>query len=259
MVNFLTYLLLSVGCLLIAFSVQWGRLPGEFWLFSIFSGVAGAAGNGFLVKALQKGELSVLGPINAYKAVVGMLVGMALLREVPNAWGVIGITLIIGGSYFVLDTMGEKFSWALLRKAEIQYRIWAMILTAIEAVLIKKIILTSSPVVAFVSWCWFGAFFSFLLLLLYRINMAEEQKNTRWAHVGQYAILVLCIGAMQFSTNYVFEHMRVGYALSLFQLSLLVSVFLGHRVFGEKHIRKKLMGSAVMLAGSVVIILLKDA
>ncbi|MEP1953332.1 MAG: EamA family transporter, partial [Algoriphagus sp.] len=71
--------------------------------------------------------------------------------------------------------------------------------------------------------------------------------------------LVVCIGTMQLSTNFVFEKMDVGYALSLFQLSILVSVLLGYRVFQEKDIKKKIIGSAIMIAGSVMIILLKSS
>ncbi len=256
-VNFLTYFLLSVICILTAIGVQWQTLPREFWLYSILAGIAGASGNGFLVKALEKGALSVLGPINAYKSVVGIIVGIILLGEMPNVWGVLGIVLIIYGSYFVLDTTDEKFSWALLRKSEIQYRIWAMILTAIEAVLIKKIILASSPTIAFFSWCWFGAVFSFILLLVYRLNPAREIRKIGFAHAGSYTLLVACIGTMQFTTNYVFDHMSVGYALSLFQLSVIVSVLLGNRLFQETEIRKKMIGSVIMIAGSVIIILLK--
>ena len=76
--------------------------------------------------------------------------------------------------------------------------------------------------------------------------------------LGSYLLLILCIGAMQLSTNYALDHMQVGYALSLFQLSTLVSVLLGHRIFKEQDIRKKLIGSLIMIAGSVLIILLKD-
>jgi drug/metabolite transporter (DMT)-like permease len=60
---------------------------------------------------------------------------------------------------------------------------------------------------------------------------------------------------MQLTTLYVFDHMPVGYALALFQLSTIVSVLLGHRIFQEKDIRKKLLGAAIMMIGSVVIIL----
>jgi drug/metabolite transporter (DMT)-like permease len=63
---------------------------------------------------------------------------------------------------------------------------------------------------------------------------------------------------MQFTTNFALDHIPVGYALSLFQLSTIVSVLLGHRIFKEQDIYKKLIGSVIMMIGSIVIILLKD-
>jgi len=258
-VNFLSYFLLAVICLLFAAFIHWPVLPWDFWIYSILGGIVGALGNGFLVKALQKGDLSVLGPINSYKSVVGMVVGIVLLGEIPNIWGVAGIALILYGSYFVLDTTEERFSLSLLKKSEIQYRMWAMILTAIEAVFIKKIILASSTTIAFMSWCWFGAVFSFVLLFIYRLNFISEARKTGLKDIRKFAFLILCIGIMQYTTNYTFAHMSVGYALSLFQLSTIVSVVLGYRFFKEQDIRKKLVGSVIMIVGSIVIILLKNS
>jgi len=258
LVNFLTYLLLSVACIFGASFIQWQPLSQQFWLYSILGGIAGALGNGFLVKALQKGDLSVLGPINSYKSVVGIIVAIILLGEVPNLWGILGIVLIIYGSYFVLDTTAERFSLALLKKSEIQFRLWAMILTAIEAVFVKKVILASSTTVAFISWCCFGAVFSFVLFFIYRLDLTKEAGKIQRSDIGKYVFLILCIGTMQLTTNYAFEQMAVGYALSLFQLSTIVSVLLGYRFFKEQNIRKKLIGSAIMIIGSIVIILLKN-
>lgn len=257
-VNFLTYLILSAGCIFLAVDVQWSALPSEFWMYSLLGGLVGGVGNGFLVKALEHGDLSVLGPINSYKSVVGIIVGIFLLGELPNIWGIAGMALIIYGSYYVLDTTEDRFSWALLKRKEIQYRIWAMVLTAIEAVFIKKVILASSTVVSFISWCWFGAVFSFVLLLFYRNHLGSAKRVISVPDAWQYLFLVICIGTMQFTTNYVFNNMEVGYALSLFQLSTIASVLLGYRIFREKNIRKKLLGSAIMIIGSIVIILLKN-
>ena len=258
LVNFLTYFILSFFCIFFAFGVNWKELPVQFWFYSLLGGIAGALGNGFLVKALHRGDLSVLGPINSYKSVVGVIMAIFLLGEVPNLVGLLGIVLIIYGSYFVLDTTEERFSWALLRKKEIQYRIAAMVLTAIEAIFIKKIILSSSALVAFMSWCWFGAVFSFLLLFIYRLDLIGELAKVNRPSLNKYVFLVICVGTMQMTTNYTFDHMPVGYALSLFQLSTIVSVLLGHRLFNEQDIRKKLIGTAIMVVGSVVIILFKD-
>jgi len=256
-VNFLTYFLLSLVCLLSASFIHFPVLPKQFWIYSILGGIAGSLGNGFLIKALQYGELSILGPINSYKSVIGIIGGIILLGEIPNFWGILGISLIIFGSYFVLNTTEEKFSLALLKKSEIQYRIWAMILTAIEAVFVKKVILASSTTFAFMSWCCFGALFSFVLLFIYHLNIRKETKKIDNRYIGKIAFLIVCIGIMQYTTNYTFEHMAVGYALSLFQLSTIVSVLLGYGFFREMNIRKKLIGSGIMIIGSVVIILLK--
>ena len=210
-----------------------------------------------MVKALQRGDLSVLGPINSYKSIVGIVVGIFLLGEIPNLWGVAGMLLIVFGSYFVLDTVEERFSWRLLRRKEIQYRIWAMVLTAIEAVFIKKVILYSSTTVSFIVWCWFGALFSFLLLFAFRVPIRETFQRLRSRDLPDYGCLVLCIGITQYMTNYVFDHMEVGYGLALFQLSTIVSIFLGYRIFREGQIAKKMLGSVIMIGGSVMIILLK--
>ncbi len=258
-VNFTTYFLLSLCCLFFAAFIDRPSLGRDFWTWSVLGGMVGTVGNGFLVKALETGDLSVLGPINSYKAVVGMVFGVTLLAEIPNIWGILGVITIIYGSYFVLDTTEEKFSWALLKRRDIQFRIGAMVLTAIEAVFVKKLILVSSTTIAFVSWCVTGAFFSFLLLLISRPGITEGFGKAFEGHnLKRYLLLVLCVGIMQFATNYSFDHMPVGYALSLFQLSTIVSILLGYRFFQEKDIAKKTMGSVIMVAGSVLIILLKD-
>ncbi len=259
-VNLVTYLLLSTGCIFISYFIQWPDLNHTFWTYSILGGVAGALGNGFLVKALHKGDLSVLGPINAYKSVIGVIAGIFLLSEMPGIRGMFGILLIIYGSYFVLDTTEERFSPALLKKSEIRFRIWAMVLTAIEAVFIKKVILASSAAIAFISWCVFGSFFAFLFLTFYRLNLKEEFKKTfRIDNLNRYLVLILCVGTMQLTTNYTFNHMPVGYALSLFQLSTIVSVLFGYNFFQEKELWKRIFGTVIMIAGSVMIIILKDS
>ncbi|TDH27011.1 EamA family transporter [Segetibacter sp. 3557_3] len=257
LVNLTTYLILSIACLALVVRITWSTLNDDFWIYAILGGIAGAVGNGFLVKALQQGELSVLGPINSYKSVVGMLMGVLLLGEIPNAWGLLGVAIIIYGSYYIFDATEDKFTFRLFRKTEIQYRVWAMILTAVEAVFIKKVILASTPTAAFISWCFFGALFSWLLMKVYRVKLPNPFQGAA-SNLQKYLLLGLCIGTMQFTTNYVFKQLEVGYALSLFQLSTIVSVILGYKIFNEQEVYKKLIGAAIMIAGSIVIILFKD-
>ena len=88
-------------------------------------------------------------------------------------------------------------------------------------------------------------------------NVLKPKSNTLFSlkTVIYFICIALCAGIMQFSTNYVFERMDVGYALALFQLSLVLSVIFGFVFFKEKNIIKKLAGSFIMICGSVLIIL----
>ena len=254
-VNFVGFFTLSIICIPFLGNISWSSFPPIFWINCIAGGLVGALGNGYLIKAVEKGDISLLGPINSYKSLVSLLLGIPLLGELPNLWGVLGMGLIIYGSYFILDTLPERFSWRVLKRPEIKFRIYAMLLTAIEAIFIKKIILLSSPNISFVVWCLFNALFSFCFLFLYRINPKKQLKVIYKRNIPIYLALVSCMGIMQMATNYSFAHMPVGYALALFQLSGIISVVLGYFFFKEHDIRKKLFGTVIMIVGAIVIIL----
>ena len=256
-VNFVGFFSLSIICIPFLGNISWSSFSPTFWIYCVAAGLVGALGNGYLIKAVEKGDISLLGPINSYKSVVGLLLGIPLLGELPNLWGVLGMGLIIYGSYFILDTLPERFSWRVLKRPEIKFRIYAMLLTAIEAIFIKKIILLSSPNISFVVWCFFNALFSFCFLFIYRVNPKKQLKVIYKRNIPIYLALVSCMGFMQMATNYSFAHMPVGYALALFQLSGIVSVGLGYAFFKERNIRKKLLGTIIMIMGAVLIILLE--
>src|SRR5579863_10237725 len=59
-------------------------LHRAFWLNISICTVLAVSGNTLLVEAVKRSDLSVLGPINAYKSVVSLLPGMVLLGEVPR-------------------------------------------------------------------------------------------------------------------------------------------------------------------------------
>ncbi len=254
-VNLFTFLLLSAGCLLFMRFETLAGIPLVVWQFAILGGLAGALGNGFLVMALKRGELSVLGPINAWKSVIGIAGGILLLEEIPTLWSIVGIVLIIAGSYRVLDTTPERFSWQLFKRSDIRFRMAAMVLTAIEAVLIKQVIAATTPLIAFAGWSWFGALFTLLLLIGVKPSALRVVGALSSKFVKRYLLLAASMGLMQLATNYTFKHMDVGPALALFQLSTLISVLLGYKLFHEKSLPQKLIGAALMVAGSVLIIL----
>lgn len=245
-INCINYILMSLISIPLLLLVNFSLITPEFWLYAIAGGITGAIGNCFMVLALKQGELSVLGPINSYKAIVGMIFGIFLLHEYPNIYGVLGIGLIIIGSYFILESPK-----ALLRK-DIQYRIYALIFTAIEAVFIKKVIILSSIASSFIISSFLGAIFSYLIM---RILENEKLHIPTKKNSIMYISTTLCFAIMTFTTAYIFKYMNVGYALSLFQLSIILNVILGYKLFNEKKLIKKLLGSLIILIGSAAILI----
>lgn len=245
-INCINYILMSLISIPLLLLVNFSLITPEFWLYAIAGGITGAIGNCFMVLALKQGELSILGPINSYKAIVGMIFGIFLLHEYPNIYGLLGIGLIIIGSYFILESPK-----ALLRK-DIQYRIYALIFTAIEAVFIKKVIILSSIASSFIISSFLGAIFSYLIM---RILENEKLHIPTKKNSIMYISTTLCFAIMTFTTAYVFKYMNVGYALSLFQLSIILNVILGYKLFNEKKLIKKLLGSLIILIGSAAILI----
>lgn len=223
----------------------------DFWGYVLVAGFLCTLGTVCLIKALQCGELSVLGPINSYKCLVGLLFGFVILGEVPNAISIIGVLLIICGSWFIFDTVQEGFSFKLFKRKDIILRFCALFLTGAEAAVLKKIILMSSPEESFILWCFSGFVFSALLMILFKKKIQPFFKKDLFAIL----IIAICLGLMQYSTNLVFKRLDVGLSLALFQLSSIVAIVFGYKVFKESNIVKKLIGAIIMIVGSCLILL----
>ena len=234
-VNFYTYLGLTILCLL--FFPNFAFSP-ELLINCLIMGLLGTLGNYFIIKALSIGDLSAIAPINSYKPIVAIFVGYFYLGEIPTLKALFGILLIIGGTYFIL---GSKNSVKV-------NRLLALIFSGTEAIFIKKVVILSGVFNSFFLWSLFGLIFATIFLLISRNKPIV--KSTKYQ-----LFLILAVGLMQYTTNFVFSKMNVSYALALFQLSTILSVFLGANIFKEKDFKTKFIGSVIMAAGAIIIIL----
>jgi len=251
-----THALLTLACL----PFLLGPLPvaTAFWTNIAISAVLAVAANSVLVLALHSTDLSILGPINAYKSVISMVLGVFLIGEIPSPMGGLGVLLILSGSYFIVDrdaNQPRSNAFALfIRTRGIQLRFLALALSATEAIFLKKALLVSSPLATFVFWSILGtpiAAAAIALLLRERLPTELALLRENWT---TYLWLAVTTGLMQLTTLFTFGKLQVGYSLALFQLSSLISVFLGYRYFQESNIRKRLVGSCIMIAGAALII-----
>jgi drug/metabolite transporter (DMT)-like permease len=255
-----THALLTPAGVLLLLSTSRPNAAPEFWIDISLAAALAVGGNVLLVHALKAGDLSVLGPINAYKALVSVVLAIFLIGEVPTAMGLVGMLLILAGSFFVVDTevtgADESTFARFFRNPGVRFRFAALGLSATEAVFLKKALLLSSPLATFALWSILGLPIAAAAILgLARFRLRDQTALFR--HEWQtYVWLATTTGVMQWTTVYTFGKLQVGYSLALFQLSALISVFLGYRYFQERHIRKRLFGAAVMVAGAALIVVL---
>jgi len=234
-------------------------LGRDFWANMSLCALLAVASNVLLVQALKLTDLSVLGPINAYKSVISLVLGIFLIGEMPTVMGLGGVLLIVAGSYLVVDRQPDQprrnAFVQFFREGGIQLRFAALGLSATEAVFLKKALLLSSPLTTFVWWSILGLPIGAAATLLL-VNTATGDQFRVVRHEWQrYLGLALSMGVMQLTTLLTFGKLPVGYSLALFQLSTLLSVFFGYRYFQEGNIRERLLGALVMGAGAMLIVL----
>ena len=70
------------------------RRGPELWATMAACAVLAVAGNALLVAAVRSTDLSILGPINAYKSVLGLILGIVLIGELPTMPGVAGVLMM---------------------------------------------------------------------------------------------------------------------------------------------------------------------
>jgi drug/metabolite transporter (DMT)-like permease len=251
---FWVYAVLS-GVSVPLFIARGTALSFEFGWAITLSSILAVTGNALLIAALRRSDLSILGPINAFKPVVSLVPGMIFLNEMPSPVGMAGILVVVVGSLLLSDPDSRGASGGLLGDRGVQLRLAALVLSALEAVFLKRALLAADVPATFGGWSILG----FGLTLFGVLAGAGGSRAGRDGRVVKAAwptafALALSTGAMQASTLLAFQGLKVGYALALFQISPILSVLLGHRVFGEPHLLRRLLGSGVMAAGAALIV-----
>ena len=164
------------------------------------------------------------------------------MGEIPSLFAFVGILLIILGTFCLYS---DKTSF---NGKAIFYRFLALIFSGSEAVFIKKVLLLTNVPISFALWAFSGLIFATFFLVL--------SKNLPKINSAKYQVfLIFAVAIMQYSTNYVFSKIDVSSALALFQLSTLLSVFLGTNIFHEGNLKRKIFASVIMISGAIIIIL----
>lgn len=232
-------------------SLRW-----EFWMWSLASAVLAVAANWLILEAVRRSDLSLLGPINAYKPWVSLLPSWFLLGELPRDTDWVGMGMVLLGSV-VLGGAGPNDpgrSWGLVADRGVQLRFLALVVSSAEAVTLRRAVSVSDPTRVFAAWVLLGFLVAVPFAWRARGACPRDAHDARRLLPAGLA-LVCTTGVMQASTLMVLDRLPTGVALSFFQLSAVLSVFLGRAFFREPQFARRLAGACGMSLGAVVLVL----
>jgi len=224
---------------LLPVAVSWPLLlasprTSEFWGWAALTAVLDLAGNLLVIHSLAQTDLSLFGPMNAFKPALTLLFAFVLFAERPTVMALAGIALIVAGSIVL-----EGTHWVLTNRG-VQLRLLSIVFLSFTAASLKRVVELSDPWTAFAVWAFLCAIASAPFL-----GKGNAVELTR---------LSLCFGAAQVCTVLVLGRLLAGPAMAVFQLSTLVNVYLGAKFLGEPHWQRRTLATVVMLAGAVLVI-----
>jgi drug/metabolite transporter (DMT)-like permease len=205
------------------------------------------------MKAIKVSPLSLTLPFLAFTPAFIILTGWIVLGEKLNLMGIIGIILIVTGSYClnISRIKGGLFAPvnAIFKEPGSRLMLLVSFIYSITSVIGKVGVLHSNPY--FFGSTYFITLTLLLVLLMPFMPGVTVKRLTRFplkgmALGGIYALMV-------FSHMLAISQVEAAYMVSVKRISLLFGILYGAWWFREKSIGERLFGAIIMLAGVFLI------
>ncbi|MBN1626948.1 MAG: DMT family transporter [Deltaproteobacteria bacterium] len=205
------------------------------------------------MKAIKASPLSITLPFLAFTPAFIILTGRILLGEQLHFMGIIGIALIVAGSYCLNISSVKEGLFSPIKAVFREQGSWLMLLVSfiysITSVLGKIGVINSNPY-------FFGSTY-FIVLSLVMSALIPLSPGTSVKRLIQKPLKGIILGAaysiMIFSHMLAISQVEAAYMVSVKRLSLLIGIFYGAWWFREERTGERLFGAVIMLAGVFLI------
>jgi len=229
---------------------------GSFFYSSVvLTGVLNFVAVILYFKALQITDLSLSVPMLSFTPIFLIFTSFIMLNEVPSVFGVVGIFLIVMGSY-ILNTSGNSRKLLdpvkrMIRTKGIFFMLVVAFLYSLSSNFDKLVVKNSDS--------FFGHAIVFLFIgslmtgfsLVKRVNFRLEFGK----YFHKFFLTGLILASVAVSINIAYTMQIVPYVISLKRLNILFSVIYGGLIFKEKHMSIRVVGTLIMLVGVFFIVL----
>jgi len=207
------------------------------------------------MEAIKISPLSLTVPYLAFTPVFMIGTGSLLLNEIPDLWGIAGITAVCIGSYVLNLDFKRPSLLGPFRAIRKETGSWLMLIVAFifsfSSVIGKLAIIHSS--VMFFQMSFFtalGLVSVLILILLRKIDLkALAEAPGRGMVAGALLFLHILFHGFAISMT------KAAYMISVKRLSVVFGVVYGGVLFDEKNILVRFFGALLMFSGAALILL----
>lgn len=250
----LCLLFLGVGLVLGIASLIVGVPPiaPVFWTAALGTILLNLVSQDLFMRALALNDVSLIAPLRLVTPLLVIVTGFLFLREVPSVWGVVGITITVGGLYLLLSS---AFSPRHLLRRGVVYGLVASVLFAFSFPLDKIAVASSSALfmTAFI--------FSAIGIVTACMQWGRDRSFPRRlaaaavAEPGATASLIIVGSAGFLLTNQALTYTLVAYAASFKRLQAVWAILFARARLGERETVRRVAATAVIFGGIMMTII----
>lgn len=249
--TFFTSLFLSP----LLFFIEIPQLGNNFWLALLVSGSLNAIAFTVYLRAIKISDLSIIAPITTFTPLFLLITSPLIVGEFPKPLGVMGVLLIVVGSYLL--NIKEKHQGhlapfrAIVRDKGSRLALLVSFIWSLTSNFDKIGVQNSSPIF------WGISIFFTISMLLLPIVLQKSHRSLYKLQTGGWKLVVygminsVAMGCQMVAINLTL----VAYVIAVKRSSALFSVILGKIVLKEKGIKERFLGAGIMVAGVFLITL----
>ena len=237
-------------------------LGNQYWIALLSDGTLNVIATILQLKAIKNSDLSLTIPLLSFTPLFLLIMSPLILGQYPTFLGIIGVILIVIGSYVlnikrrILTTERRNSDYldpfkAMVEKKGPKMMLIAAFLLSITSSIDKIGVLNSSPLF------WAVSVHSFTSITLAPVLIHEFHNHKKFT--GMDIRLLFAVGffsALAIVTQFIaITTLLVPYVIAIKRTSAIMSVLFGYLIFKEKGIKGRLVGSAIMVLGVVLITL----
>ena len=237
------------------FFIKIPRLGNYFWVALFIGGGLNTLTSILYMKAIKHSDLSLTIPMITFTPLFLLVTSPIIVHEFPSIYGLIGIILIVFGSYILNLKERHKGYFApfraLIKENGPKLMLLVAFIWSITSNIDKIGVKNSSPVF------WAVANAIFWAITLSTIMLIKSRKSIKYVPVNLKVLIPIGIfeGLAAVTQMTAINLTLVAYVVSIKRTSAIISVLSGYFIFKEKGIRERLIGVIIMVVGVMLITL----